>query len=188
MPWIATLLRIGATLVPGTAPLLQAMAELDAAEVERRLRELEDPISTIHPGVAELATELYQRLPAYSPSATFELTDDFMQEWWRPLHLLDGQQLIKLRHTLGAPPRAVSSMNPLFVAYMAQRAEDARKMREIARRIEECEPGKWVNGKVVSDDMGIPLPVTCALMKIYESGGYGVMSRELGTANYLGRA
>src|SRR5687768_16261178 len=59
MRWIVILGRIAGAATPFGSVLLQARAELNDAELQQRLRKLEDPISSLHPDVIEFSEKLY---------------------------------------------------------------------------------------------------------------------------------
>ncbi|MDI6786029.1 MAG: hypothetical protein QMD92_04895 [bacterium] len=60
-------------------------------------------------------------------------------------------------------------------------------MEELVKIVDSCESGKWLDGEKIKADVKLPLPVIKAVFDIYESKGYGLCSKAIGVAKYVGK-
>ncbi|HYW35878.1 MAG TPA: hypothetical protein VE868_10760 [Balneolaceae bacterium] len=181
--WLITLIKIVGSGMPGSAPFLQALSEVESKEIKERLSKLEDPISNLHPDIPALAQLIYDKLKLEN-STGLEFNDKFYQEYSKSLAVLEANNYIKQKKTLGQRyPSGIYVADPFFIMYLCSIAEDEKKMDSLIELVENCEFGKWLDGKKIQLDL--PLPVIRAVFKIYESKGYGICSNETGTCKYL---
>ena len=186
LSWFFAIVRIAGVSFPGTASLVQLQAELDAAELERRLERLEDPISRLHDDVPALSEVLYDLLKA---NARIALDDEDYRRFSRALAVLDKEGMIRCRHVIGRHnPIGIDLVDPTFVMYMCRLFEDQAKMDLVFKRLDGCAIGEWINGIKLAEETGLPRPVVAACFDIFERKGFGIRSREIGSINYCGRA
>jgi hypothetical protein len=61
-------------------------------------------------------------------------------------------------------------------------------MNNLITTIEECSPGQWLKGYELQNKINLPVEIIRAFFKIYESKGYGILSKENGTCSYKSNA
>lgn len=188
MNWIFSIVRVIGASFPGSASLVQAQAELDSKATQERLRRLEDPISVLHPDVRRVAELIYHGTQT-AGLGPISLTDAQYSEFSKALAMLDSQGWIRGTHSLTQQFAAgITLSNSRFVAYMAALFEDPGKMDRLLRLLEDCPSGSWLKGADVASDLELPLRTVRALFDLYAQHGRGLLSNELGTANYMARA
>lgn len=188
MEWFLKVVRVAGVNFPGAASFVQLQAELDSSAMTRRLEKLEDPISYLHDDAANLAREIYESLKA-SDSVYLDFSEEFYTGYSRPLAAFESAGLISINNVLGSRiPRGINLKDPSFIMYMCNLAEEPRKMREIAEIVDRCEVGLWLDGEQLKESIGLPKYVIRALFQIYESKGYGIMSKTNGSCKYMGNA
>ncbi|HIG64615.1 MAG TPA: hypothetical protein EYQ43_03410 [Methyloprofundus sp.] len=60
-------------------------------------------------------------------------------------------------------------------------------MQEIIDIVERCEAELWLHGSDLKASIGLPKYVIRAVFEIYESKGFGALSKTIGSCNYLAR-
>jgi hypothetical protein len=184
MDWLLSLVRIVGASVPGASSLLQLQAEIDGKGVDNRLRRLEDPISALHPDVQELAGVLYQAAKTKDQEGV-ELAEGLYSRYARPLALLDAEGLIVGTHTLARRfGGGLALSNPVFFMYMCALHEKPASMARLLEQVEGARAGTWLRGDSISAELDLPLVTVRAVFKLYVARGLGIMSAEIGTANY----
>lgn len=188
--WLFPLLRVLGVNFPGFAAAVQLSAEYDARRVQERLRRLEDPISALHPDVPTVSALLYGRLRAGYGGAKVELSDEEVALFARPLALLEGAGRIRGTHAIGSRPfvGGVWLSDPEYLVYLATLHEDPDRTGPFLARVDAAPAGTWIRGAELAEEYGLPLAVVRAVFELYARRGLGVLSRELGTANYLAQA
>jgi len=188
MDWFFSIIRIAGVAFPGAAALVQLQAEIDSVSLKKRVSKLEDPISWLHDDVPELSRHLYRKLKAEN-SLKLRFDDDFYTEHSRALAVLETRGHLKGSHALGKRfAEGLWVTDPSYVMYMCVLEEDDAKMGAIIKAVEDCQVGKWLDGKVLQTSIGLPLPVIKAVFDIYEGKGYGLCSKTIGVYEYLGIA
>lgn len=188
MDWFLKIIRIAGVNFAGAASLVQMQAEIDSAAMKMRLKKLEDPISYLHEDVPELAKKIYLELKT-NDSVSLDFTDDFYTKYSRPLAALDSAGLIYRTRVIGSKiPIRTTIIDPTFIMYMCNLAEDTNKMNEIVEIVDRCETGLWLYGDQLKDSVQLPITVIGAVFKIYESKGYGITSKEIGSCKYFATA
>jgi len=187
MNWFFTLVRSVGASFPGSASMVQLQAEIDSRETQRRLRALEDPVSGLHPDVRGLSKLIYDRLR--SSGNMIHVDEDMYARFARPLHILDSQGLIDVTHVIGRPfPDSFWVTNSSYIFYLCALFEDSGKMDSLVNRIDEASAGRWLRGAEFAAELDLPLPVVKAIFQLYERRGLGLLSKEIGTANYYVKA
>lgn len=188
MEWFFKVVRVAGANFPGAASLVQLQAELDSSAMMSRLEKLEDPISNLHEDIPEVAKEIYKEMKT-SDSIDLDFSDEFYTQYSRPLAALESAGLISKNGVLGSRiPRGINLIDPSFIMYMCNLAEDAKKMQEIVEIVDRCEVDLWLNGDELKESVGLPKYVIRAVFEIYESKGYGIVSKTLGSCEYLSNA
>ena len=188
MGWIKSLARIVGAGIPFGGVAVQISAELESAEFQRRLQRIEDPISELHPDVRTVSQLIYQRLQATN-NAKIELTEAEQTQYARPLAVLEAKGLIDGTHVIGSPLVLHFWLNDAtYVLYMAALLEKADLMDRLVERVDQWPRGTWLNGLILAEELKLPVRTVKAVLELCVARGFGLMSREPGTVNYLARA
>lgn len=188
MGWIAALSRIVGAGMPFGGVAVQISAELESRDVQRRLRQIEDPISALHPDVRAVSELIYERLRGAGLSK-IELSDTEQDQYARPLAMLEAEGLLDGTHVIGSHYSVGYWLrNPTFVLYMAALFEDADLMERLVEQIDQLKRGTWLNGIQLAEELALPVRTVQAVLELYARKGLGLMSREIGTVNYMARA
>ena len=189
MNWFAALVRIAGSTNPLTAPFVQLQAEIDSRATQGRLRRIEDPVSTLHPDIREVSGVIYEAVKR-TGRAPVKFDDAFYGRYARSLAILESQGFIRGQHTIGEKHLDGFWLDDphYVVAYLCALFEDPAKMDRLFQLIDETTPPRWLKGEDIALQLDLPLPVVRAVFQLYESRGLGLLSKELGTANYSCRA
>ncbi len=183
--WLMKVLRVAGASFPGSSSLVQVQSELDSLEMAKRLQELSDPISYLHKDVPEASKLIYENLRK-EDFATLDFSDEFYNKFSRPLAVLDSYGLISKKHGLGSRiPCGINLIDPSFILYMCNLAEDHHKMQEITDIVDRCEPVLSLDGNTLKDIIRLPVTVIRAVFMVYESKGYGLVSKTIGRCQYI---
>jgi len=188
MEWFLKVIRIAGVNFPGAASLVQLQAEIDSDKIAKRLQKLEDPISYLHEDVQAASIEIYQKL-SFNDSVNLDFDEEFYTKYSRPLAALEKKLFISRYMVIGSRiPRDITLIDPTFIMYMCVLAEDHNKMQEIVKIVDSCEVGKWLDGEKLKYEIGLPKYVIRAVFEIYEAKGYGILSKTIGSCQYMGNA
>jgi len=66
--------------------------------------------------------------------------------------------------------------------------ENQKEMEKLHNKVNSCVIGQQLNGKLIQNEINLPLSVIMSVFKIYESKGYGMCSNEVGATIYIGKA
>ncbi|MBE4360648.1 hypothetical protein [Vibrio parahaemolyticus] len=186
--WFCKIVRIAGVNFPGAASFVQFQAELDSIAMSKRIEKLEDPISYLHEDIQEVSKLIYAQLVTCD-SVNLDFGDDFYVKYSRPLAALTKSGYISQNNVLGSRiPLGINLIDPSFILYMCAIAGDSKTMAHLVKTVDECPVGQWLNGKVLKEELAIPLYVIRAVFEVYEAKGYGLLSREIGSCNYMGNA
>ena len=187
MDWFFKVIRVAGASFPVASSLVQLQAEIDSVEMTARIDKLSDPISHLHDDVQKLSKKIYKTLKL-TDSVTLDFEDEFYSEFSRPLAALESQGFIKAQHAIGKRYACgISLIDPSFLMYMCAIAENNEKMENLNTAVDSCEIGKSLDGHSLQSQLELPLQVVRAMFSIYESKGYGLVSKEIGSAYYLGK-
>jgi hypothetical protein len=185
MNWFFKIVRIAGVNFPGAASLVQLQAELDSSSMISRLEKLEDPISYLHEDVPKVAKIIYDEMRKRD-SVNLDFPKEFYIENSRPLAALESAGLISKSGILGSRiPIGINLIDPSFIMYMCNLVEDQNRMQEIVDIVDRCEVGISLNGDELKESVGLPKYVIRAVFEIYESKGYGLVSKAIGSCRYL---
>ncbi len=188
MDWFFKVIRVAGASFPVASSFVQLQAELDSVEMAKRIDKLSDPISYLHDDVQKVSKKIYQTL-ILKDSVTLDFDDEFYSEFSRPLAALESHGFIKGQHAVGKRyARGINLIDPSFIMYMCAIAEDGKKMEKLNDCLASCEIGKSIDGHTLTSQLKLPLQVVRAMFSIYESKGYGLVSKETGSAYYRGMA
>lgn len=187
MGWIASLARVIGTAIPFGGAAVQISAELEGREIQRRLKQIEDPLSALHPDVRAVSQLLYERL-ATADGSKVELSPQEHDQYARSLAMLEANGLLDGTRAIGTHYAIDYWFNsPAYVLYMAALYEDADLMERLVQRVDRLERGTCLNGLQLAEELNIPVRVVKAVLELYTARGLGFMSRELGTVTYRTR-
>ena len=188
MEWFLKLVRIAGVNFPVAASLVQLQAEIDSGKIAERLNKLEDPISFLHEDVPAASKEIYQNL-SVNDSVNLDFADGFYTMYSRPLAALSKKSFISMNNVIGSrTPRGITLIDPTFIMYMCVLAENQNKMQRIVEIVDTCEIGKWLDGDKLKYEIGLPKYVIRAVFEIYEAKDYGLLSKTIGSCQYMGNA
>jgi len=163
--------------------MVQLQAEIDSREMQKRLLALEDPLSSLHPDIRELSNVLYGLLRSSGNKIPVE--PSLYGRYPRAFHILEAEGMIHPNHVLGRTfPAEVWVRNPSYILYMAALFEDADRMDALVALIDAASPKTWLRGTDLANQLGVPMPTIRAVFQMYEQRGLGLLSKEIGTANY----
>lgn len=186
MDWLFSIIRVAGASFPVASSLVQLQAEIDSKELLKRVAKLEDPISNLHDDVPEVSRQIYRKLKLDN-SAKLDFDDEFYNKFSRALAALESQGYIKGGHANGKNYAAgIRLVDPSYIMYLCAIEEDEKKMESLVKIVDDCEIGQWLDGNRMEIDL--PLPVIKAVFDIYESKGFGICSREVGSYKYMGKA
>jgi len=188
MEWFLKLIRIAGVNFPVAASMVQLQAEIDSVKIAERLNKLEDPISFLHEDVPAASKEIYQNL-SVNDSVKLVFSDGFYTKYSRPLAALSKKSYISMNSVIGSRiPRGITLTDPTFIMYMCVLAEDQNKMQRIVEIVDTCEIGKWLDGDKLKYQIELPKYVIRAVFEIYEAKDYGILSKTIGSCQYMGNA
>ncbi|MDO8946183.1 MAG: hypothetical protein Q7U88_03375 [Desulfocapsaceae bacterium] len=186
MDWLLSIVRVAGASFPVASSLVQFQAEIDSKALQERVAKLEDPISHLHDSVPELSRQIYRKVKLEN-STKLDFEEEFYTKFSRPLAVLESQGCIKGGHALGKNYVAgIRLVDPSYIMYLCAIDEDSEKMESLLKVVDGCEVGRWLDGNEIK--ISLPLLVIQAVFDIYESKGYGICSKEIGSCKYMGKA
>ena len=186
--WFMKLILIAGVNFPVAASMVQLQAEIDSDKIQERLNKLEDPISFLHEDVQSASKEIYKNL-CENDSVKLDFPDEFYKKYSRPIAALSKNSYISVTNVIGSRiPRRITLTDPTFIMYMCVLAEDKNRMQKIFDIVDNCEVGKWLDGDIIKDEVGLPKYVIRAVFEIFEAKGYGILSKTTGSCQYMVKA
>jgi hypothetical protein len=184
MNWFYSIIRVAGASFPGASSLVQLQAEIDSKVLDDRISKLEDPISNLHSDVPDLSRNIYRNLKTYN-SAYLDFDEDFHKKYSRALAELESKCYIRRSDAIGknCAPK-IRILNPLYIMYLCKLEEDSKKMESLIKLVDECKAGESLDGNNIQMSIDLPLPVIKAAFEIYESKGYGLCSKTVGSCKY----
>jgi hypothetical protein len=188
MEWFFKIVRVAGVNFPVAASLVQLQAELNSEVMALKFKKLEDPISFLHEDIPEISRLIYQKLRD-NDSIILDFEEDFYTKYSRVLAVLEKERFISKNVVLGSRiPLGINIIDASYIMYLCSLEEDSQKMQEIIEIIDRCEVGLWLNELDLKNSIGLPKYVIRAIFEIYESKGFGILSKEVGSCNYMGNA
>ncbi|MCG2584141.1 hypothetical protein [Massilia sp. TS11] len=188
MKWLMSIARIVGSSLPFVPTLIQIQTEIDSAAIQKRLRSLEDPISSLHPQIREVSENIYRAL-VNSDTSRVVFDEEFYSKYGKPLAILESQGYIVGSHAIGAKyVNGISVQDPKYVVYLCALYEDQAKMDALLQMLEDCKQGQWLRGETICAELQLARPVVKAIFLLYEARGLGFCSREVGAVAYVGNA
>lgn len=187
MNWFFSIIRIAGASFPVASSFVQLQSEIDAEAMKESINKLSDPISYLHDDVPELSKLIYSELKI-SDSRKLYFDETVYKKYSRALAALESKGYIKGCHTtVKSYAEGICLPDPSYIMYLCVLAEDSEKMEKLVAIVDSCEIGKWLNGKEIKTEIDLPLEVIKAVFEIYESKGYGLCSKAVGAARYMGK-
>lgn len=186
--WFLKIIRVAGVNFPISAALVQLQAEHDSELVALKFKELEDPISFLHDDMYEVTKIIYQNL-RNKDSISLDFEDEFYLRYSRVLAVIEKEGFISKNSVFGSRiPLGINIIDASYIMYMCNLKEDPKKMQEIIDIVDRCEVGLWLHGDDLKDSIGLPKYVIRAVFEIYENKGFGILSKTIGSCDYLGSA
>lgn len=184
--WFCKMIRMAGVNFPVAASFVQLQTELDTEEIKFRLQKLEDPISAIHEKVPQVSKIIYEELKS-ADCVTLSFPDDFYINYSRVLAALEKRGLIKLNGILGKRiPYDLKIVDPSYIMYMFFGVDEYNKQIQIiVDAVEQCKYGETLDGNKLKHQLGLPVCIIRAIFEIYESKGFGTLSKTIGSCSYF---
>ncbi|MDH5938943.1 hypothetical protein L8R84_22820 [Vibrio splendidus] len=183
--WFLKVIRISSAWNPVAAIFLQLQSEIDGLEINSRLNNLEDPISSNCGNAPELSKAIYEQIKGENSS----FMQDVYVHYARPLALFESEGYLKRRMIMGSPyAQGIESFDATFILYLARLFENQANMSELYSLVDNCNIGVTIDGIQLANSLAIPIDVVRAVFSLYVDKGFGLLSNELGTCNYRGVA
>lgn len=188
MDWFFKLIRIAGVNFPVAASLVQLQAEIDSEEIAKLIETLRDPISYLHEDIQAVSIRIYEQLQI-DDSKVLCFTEEFYSRYSRAIAALDSQGYLTKENAAGCKfPLSLQLTDPSYIMYMCNLVEQPNKMDEITSIVDRCEVGSLLDGKKLAQEIGLPTTVVRSIFSIYESKGYGCLSKEIDACRYIGQA
>ncbi len=189
MNWFYSAVRIAGASFPVSSMLVQLQAELDAKKFNNRLQKLENPISALHEDINEISCLIYGKIKR-TDDLLIEFENHIYRKFSRVLAVLEKSLFIKGLHVIGSErfAKGLRICDPTYVLYLSQLFEEQKKMGKIFKKVDSCAIGQELDGKLIKKEINVPLPVIKAIFDVFEAKGYGICSRVIGSAVYIGTA
>jgi hypothetical protein len=183
--WFLKAVRVSSAWNPIAAIFLQLQSEIDGVEINRRLNNLEDPISANCENSSKLTKAIYDQFK----DENYNLTQDMYIQYARTLALFETEGYLKRRMEMGSPfAQGIESFDPTFILYLARLFEEQSSMSELYSLVDNCGIGVTIDGIQLAQSLAVPVDVVRAVFCLYVDKGFGLLSNELGTCNYRGIA
>ena len=187
MGWFFSIIRIAGASFPVASSLVQLQAELDSKKLSSALNELSDPISNLHEDVPSASKEIYKKIRELDTNA-LTFSDDFYDQYTRPLAALEANGHIKKAQGVGQQyPINIRICDASYVMYLCALYEDSNSMKKLVESVDNCKIGQLLDATDLNKTLDLPIEVIKAVFTIYESKGYGNVSKEHGKT-YTGKA
>lgn len=187
MSWFLKIIRIAGVNFPVSAMLVQFQAELDADKFENRLKNLEDPMSSLHEDVSSFAAKVYSKFKSID-SVTLEFDIEFYTQYGRVLALIETKNIIGKNNAVGSRfPLSIKLVDPSFILYMACKFEDINKMQKLLDLGDHCKIGETINAEKLSETIKLPKYLIRAVFEIYEDKGFGYLFGGMTKFRYTGK-
>ena len=179
MSWFFSIVRIAGASFPAGASLVQLQAEVDMKSFDTRLKNLEDPISTLHKDVPAVSREIYSKIQG-AKTNSISLDDSNYEKFGRALAELKSQGFIRLDTALGKKhPLNLRVADHTYMLYMCSLVEDKSKMEKLFEIVNSCK-SNTLRAQNVMQETSLSYPVVYAMFKVFEAKGYGICSDEIG--------
>ena len=183
--WFLKAVRISSAWNPIAAIFLQLQSEIDGVEINRRLNDLEDPISANCENSLKLTKAIYRQLKDENCS----LSQDMYIQYARTLASFESEGYLKRRLAMGSPyAQGIESLDPTFILYLARLYEEQSSMSELYTLVDNCNIGVTIDGTQLAKSLAVPVDVVRAVFSLYVDKGFGLLSNERGTCNFRGIA
>jgi hypothetical protein len=187
--WFLSIIRIAGSSFPVASSFVQFQAEIDSKVLDKRIAKLEDPVSSLHNDVPMLSQNIYQKLKIAN-SINLDFDEEFYQKYSRPLAALNSQGFIGIKSAITKKyPLGIKLVDPSYIMYLCSLDKDNNsKMEMLISTVDNVQIGEWLNGNNLHISIGLPIPVIQAVFSIFESKGYGLCSKNIGSCQYMGKA
>ena len=178
MDWITAIAKSAASNTPFTSWIVTLLGEKSIAEIQKRVKNLEDPISTLHEDVPILSGIIYKHITTHD-SINIHLSTNDYERFAQALVMLDSQGYIKGKHTLTKKYYAgIQITCPNFIMYMCVNNEKEKALNALFDTANACRRGESLRSLELSTKLNLPNPIIQAVFKICESYGLGKCSNE----------
>ena len=191
MGWFSNIVQL-ASSATGLGWLSTALSQIDASKLEKRIANLEDPISTIHRDVPELCKTIYESLNSKSvdPRHLYRVTlePDQREKFDSVLKVLDAKEIISIPLDC-RKNRPVSCeftvTDPLFCLYVFELYGPKLKVQQLKEYLDNYQTNIWYDGKDLAMDFEVPIEVPDALFKLASARGLGLKSGTIGKSSFI---
>ncbi|EPU4643932.1 hypothetical protein ACVXAM_003841 [Vibrio parahaemolyticus] len=179
LDWIIKLGSVVGASFQFAPNFIQLKAEIESYQLEKRLKVLEDPISSIDQDVVELSKLFYSDMKK-SNDHHLDFSEEY-KSYERTINLLNGAGYIDKNSVI------IEFKNPIYVLYMAGWSESDRVLSEIVGYIDGCESGVSISLKDMRTSFDVPDKLILALFELYENKGLGFYNICVGHESYTAK-
>jgi hypothetical protein len=185
-----SIVKIALSPFPQGAVFNQILAEVESAEMKRRIEILENPLARFGEDAKPLCHLLYDALKTQSTQLSNKVSwSEQLEPYIKTLRRFEAQGMVGGAPALGRPNEFLMGIGvtPEFSVYLALISDDGELCKELSAYLDGLEPGKGVNGREIQGYIPLPLPVIDAFLSVYEKQGQGLKSREIGASYYVAK-
>jgi hypothetical protein len=185
-----SIVKIALSPFPPGAVFNQVLAEVESAELKRRIEILENPLADFGDDAKLLCHLLYKSLKEqFGQLSTKVPWSGELEPYLKTLRRFEAQGMLGGAPALGRQNEFLMGIGlaPAFVVYLVLISEDAELGKLLAEYLDGLDAGKGVNGREIQRNIALPLPVIDAFLSVYERQGQGIKSREIGASYYVAK-
>jgi hypothetical protein len=185
-----SIVKIALSPFPPGAVFNQVLAEVESAEMKRRIEILENPLAHFGDDAKPLCHLLYDGLKAQSAQLSNKVSwSDELEPYLKTLRRFEAQGMVGGAPALGRQNEFLMGIGlaPEFIVYLALISDDNELCKALSAYLDGLDPGKGVNGREIQGNITLPLPVIDAFLSVYEKQGQGIKSREIGASYYVAK-
>ena len=172
-----SVVKIAISPFPAGSVLNQLLAEVESAQLKRRIEILESPLGDIGHDAKPLCNLFYEALRKQFTQLSNNVPwSDDLEPHLKTMRRLTAQGMVG-----GAPALGQSNefrmgvvLAPEFIAYLALISKDSELCKELSTYLGNLDARKGVSGRDIQQNIALPLPVIDAFLKIYETQGQGI--------------
>ncbi len=177
--WFIKLGNVVGAYFPFTSSFIQLKAEIGSHLLEKRLKVLEDPISSIAPNIVELSRLFYSDMKKCNDHF-LDFSEDY-KSYERTIYLLGGAGYIDQTDIV------IEFNNPIYVIYMAGWSESDHVLSELVGYIDSCESGVTISLENIKTSFDVPDKLILAIFELYAAKGLGFYDTTISHESYTAK-
>lgn len=175
---------------PGGSVVNQFLAEMESAQVDRRLEILENPLSDFGDDAKPLCHLLYKAVQDHADQFTNRVPwSDDLAPYLKTLRRFEACGMLEGSPVLGQTNEYLRGvrLSPRFLVYLGLIGGDAELCKKLSELLDWLASGKGVDGRKIRESIPLPLAVVDAFLTVYEREGQGLKSNEIGASYYIAK-